>query len=297
MTRTTHRRALLIGNEFYDDDRYGPLPSTQADVWGLEQVLLNRNIGGFTSITRRTDLTADDMRQAITEFIAECGPEELALVYVSGHGTRLVRAGGEFYFVATDTHFDHVADTGVSAGFVNEQLEQCWAQQKVVMIDCCRSGGFAVGLRTSDQPDPEPVANSGEKALLTSRGVYVLSFSRAGEDSYADATDEIKPSVFTGEVIEALRPGKVGKNGTGEVTVGDLFDYVNRRRMPVGNLGPRQPNEGRWSSQLEHRALPPEASRTVAPNCADIRAGVHSQRAGAVRQRSTDSEKAPWNPL
>lgn len=233
MTRLTHRRALLIGNEHYDDDRYGPLPSTQADVLGLEQVLRNRNIGGFTSINRRTDLTADDMRQAITEFLAECGPEELALVYVSGHGTRLVRSGGEFHFVATDTDFDRVAETGVSAGFVNEQLEQCWAQQKVVMIDCCRSGGFAVGLRTSDRPGPEPVAKSGEKALLTSRGVYVLSSSRAGEDSYADP-DEIKPSAFTGEVIEALRTGKVGKNGTGEVTVGDLFDYVNRRMRAQG---------------------------------------------------------------
>ncbi|MGW8376486.1 AAA domain-containing protein [Streptomyces sp. ODS28] len=236
MTRLIKRRALLIGNEHYDDDRFGPLASTRADVWGLHQVLQHRNIGAFVSVKTENNLTADDMRQAIGEFLEEREPDELALVYVSGHGVRLARDGGEFHFVARDTDFDRVAETGVSAGYVNERLEQCWAPQKVVMIDCCRSGGFAVGLRTSDRRAAGPRAKSGEEALLTSRGVYVLSSSRAGEDSYADAAEgtEIKPSAFTAEVIEALRTGKVGKDGSSEVSVSDLFDYVNRRMRAQG---------------------------------------------------------------
>ncbi|MEU3660093.1 hypothetical protein ACWHAO_23055 [Streptomyces albidoflavus] len=64
-----------------------------------------------------------------------------------------------------------MAETGVSAGFFDELLEQCVAPQKVVMIDCCRSSGFAVGLRTSDQQPNGAVAKSGEPALLTSRGM------------------------------------------------------------------------------------------------------------------------------
>ncbi|MGW2651002.1 caspase, EACC1-associated type [Streptomyces sp. NPDC001393] len=237
MTRLVKRRALLIGNEHYDDSRFLPLPSTRADIWGLEQVLRHRNIGGFVSIISRGNLTADDMRLAISEFMGECEPDELALVYFSGHGTRLVRDGGEFHFVATDTDFDRIAETGVSAGFVNEQLEQGWAAQKVMMIDCCRSGGFAVGLRTSDR-QPGSVAKSAEpeQPLLTSRGVYVLSSSRAGEDSYADtdSTGEVQPSAFTAEVIEALRTGKVSKDGKGDVSVEDLFLYVNRRMRAQG---------------------------------------------------------------
>ncbi|MBV9022313.1 MAG: caspase family protein [Streptomycetaceae bacterium] len=236
MTRLAKRRALLIGNEHYDDGRFAPLPSTQADVWGLRQVLEHRNIGAFVSVTTKSDLTSDDMRQAIGEFLEDCEQDELALVYVSGHGVRLARDGGEFHFVAKDTDFDRVAETGVSAGFVNEQLEQCWAPQKVVVIDCCRSGGFAVGLRTSDRRAAGSVAKSGEQALLTSRGVYVLSSSRAGEDSYADTASgaEVKPSAFTAEVIEALRTGKVGTDRSGAVSVGDLFHYVNRRMRAQG---------------------------------------------------------------
>ncbi|GHE13635.1 caspase, EACC1-associated type [Streptomyces alanosinicus] len=236
MTRLNKRHALLIGTEHYDDDRFGPLPSTQADVWGLRQVLQHRSIGGFGSVRTETDLTADDMRQVIAEFLEEREPDELALLYVSGHGVRRARDGGEFSFVAKDTAFDRVAETGVSAGYVNERLEQCVAPQKVVMIDCCRSGGFAVGLRTSDRRPAGSVAKSGEPAPLTSRGVYVLSSSRAGEDSYADTAEgaEVKPSAFTAEVIEALRTGKVSKDGGGDVSVTDLFHYVNRRMRAQG---------------------------------------------------------------
>ncbi|AWN30191.1 AAA domain-containing protein [Streptomyces sp. NEAU-S7GS2] len=231
MTRLHKRRALLIGNEHYDDGRFSPLVSVRADVWGLAQVLKHRNIGNFVSVQTESDLTADDMRAVIGEFLQDRDEDELALVYVSGHGVRTVRDGGEFHFVAKDTDYDRVAATGVSAGFLNDSLEECVAPQKIVMIDCCRSGGFAMGLRTSDRRPDSSVAKSGEQPPLTSRGVYVLSSSRAGEDSFADAGggDDVKPSAFTGEVIEALRTGKVSKDGGREVQVSDLFHYVNRR--------------------------------------------------------------------
>ncbi|WP_042390392.1 caspase, EACC1-associated type [Streptacidiphilus melanogenes] len=237
MTRLIRRRALLIGNERHDDGRFGPLPSAHADVWGLGQVLRHRNIGNFVSADSMTDLTADEMRDAISEFLEACEPDELALLYISGHGVRRTASGGEFYFVATDTDYDRIEETGVSAGFVNERLEACWAPQKIVMLDSCRSGGFAVGLRTSNRLAQDAAAKSEERAPITSRGVYVLSSSRAGEDSFAGtvSAEAVKPSVFTAEVIEALRTGKVGKDGTGEISVDELFEYVNRRMRRLDN--------------------------------------------------------------
>lgn len=77
-------------------------------------------------------------------------------------------------------------------------MEQCVAPQEVVMIDCCRSGGFAVGLRASDQQPDGAVAKCGESALLTSRSVYVVSSSRAGENSYADAGQGADVTIYQG---------------------------------------------------------------------------------------------------
>ncbi|WP_277350961.1 caspase family protein [Streptomyces chilikensis] len=150
-----------------------------------------------------TDLTADDMRLAIGEFLTACDEDELALLCISGHGVRRVRDGGEFYVVARDTDFDRVAETGVSAGFFDELLEQCAAPQKVVMIDCCRSSGFAVG-RTSDQQPNGAVAKSGEPALLTSRGMMT-----AGGPLH-DLGTRIRPEVGTPPCAEQTRDDKKG---------------------------------------------------------------------------------------
>jgi len=211
--------------EAYNDARFERLPSCRADVWHLRQVLVHPVIGSFDSVTVLSDPAATDMRQAISVFLDEAGPGDLALLYISGHGTRLRHSSGEFFFVARDTDFDRLAETAVSAGFVNEQLEACRAPQKITIIDACESGGFAVGLRTRD-------AKSGSSAPLRSRGVYVLSSSGAGEASYGgppSASGEPAPSVFTQEIIEALRTGKADSDGDGQVSVEDLFHYVSQR--------------------------------------------------------------------
>ncbi|WP_454198090.1 caspase, EACC1-associated type [Nocardia sp. Marseille-Q1738] len=230
MTGVLRRRALLIGNEHYLDHRFAPLPSVRADVSLLGQVLSNRQIGAFTEVRPVADCTAERMCNEIGEFLESCDEDELALVYISGHGTRLVQSNGEFQFIATDSDFDNVATTAVGAGFVNTQLEQCVAPQKLLMIDCCRSGGFALGLRTDDRTAKGGI-ESRERAPVEGRGVFVLSSSRADEDSFAGSPDAavISPSVFTGEIVEALRKGDAAKPETGEVTVDDLFDYVNQR--------------------------------------------------------------------
>lgn len=236
MSRRLRPRALLIGTHTYQDGRFGPLPSTQADTWQLRQVLEHRSIGGFASVKVVTDPTADDMRVEITEFLENCDTDELALLYITGHGMRLSQSTGEFFFVASDTDFDHIAKTGVSAGFVNEGLEACWAPQKVAVLDCCLSGGFALGWRTRDE-QPERAAKSAALAPLTSRGVYVIASSGAAEDSFAgaDTPDGPEPSIFTAQVVEALRTGKAGRDTGGHVSVDDLFDYVNRRMHGSGS--------------------------------------------------------------
>jgi hypothetical protein len=165
------------------------------------------------------------MRAAIGAYLDDAGPGDLALLYVSGHGHRLSADSSEFQFVARDTDPNRIGDTGVAAGFVNERLEACRAPQKITIIDACESGGFAVGLRTSD-------AKGVRTAVLQSRGVYVLSSSGAGERSFASRADPSGapvPSVFTGEIIDALRSGKADSDGDGRVSIEDLFHHVAAR--------------------------------------------------------------------
>ncbi|MBC7304331.1 MAG: caspase family protein, partial [Nocardia sp.] len=225
MSRLARRRALLIGNENYSYPHFAGLPAVRTDLTLVEGVLRDGRIGGFSDVVSLIDLTTDQMRTAVDEFVAGSREDELMVFYYSGHGARTVRSDGEFHFIGTDTDPDRLADTAMRAGFVNQLLEQCLAPQKVVIIDSCRSGGFSVGLRTSD-PVAKGSADS-QPAALASRGVYVVSSSRAGEASFVgrEATDA---SVFTGSFVEAMRTG-AASGGKSELSVSDLFDYVNDR--------------------------------------------------------------------
>lgn len=109
---------------------------------------------------------------------------------------------------------------------MNEQLEQCRAPQKVAILDCCQSGGFSLGFRTRGAKSA-----SNPTALLNSRGVYVISSSGADESSYGGGTSvsDPLPSVFTGELVEALRTGRGDTGNDGIISMDELFHYVNKR--------------------------------------------------------------------
>ncbi|WP_243794563.1 AAA domain-containing protein [Saccharopolyspora gloriosae] len=139
-------------------------------------------------------------------------------------------------FFAADTNLDDLAGTGVRAGFVNEQLESCAAPHKVAILDSCASGGFALGFETNARPLKNARAARKRSSPLSSRGVYVIGSARAREPAVAGADGE--PSAFTGRLVEALRTGKVGHDGSGVVTVDDLFGYVNQRMREAGGQVP-----------------------------------------------------------
>ncbi|MBV9313477.1 MAG: caspase family protein [Pseudonocardia sp.] len=238
MSRPLRRRALLVQTGKYKDTRFAPLPSTRTDIWQLRRVLEHRHIGSFADVKPVVDLGADDMCFEIAEFLESCRENELALLYVTGHGDRLIESTGEFFFIASDTDYDNISRTGVAAGFVNEQLEACLAPHKVAMLDCCLSGGFALGWRTEDTSGG--TAKSASSTPLNSRGVYVLASSGALESSFSgtNGPDGPAPSLFTGEVIKALQTGKAGTESSGQVSVDELFDYVNRRMRKAGKQIP-----------------------------------------------------------
>ncbi|MEY8040026.1 AAA domain-containing protein [Saccharopolyspora cebuensis] len=281
MSRVLRRRALLVHTETYQDDRFSALPSTRADTWQLRQVLEHRNIGAFDSVRVVGDLRADDMRAEIAEFLESCDPDELALLYLTGHGARTSQTTGEFHFVAADTDHDRISQTGVSAGFVNERLEECCAPHKVAVLDCCFSGGFALGLRTADHA---PGAAKSAASPLHSRGVYVLSSSGPSEESFSGpgAEDGPTPSVFTGAVVEALRTGKAAKDGSGTVSVDDLIDHVTRQLRGRGGQVPTRSALG-VNDRIVIASCPVGEAPTLAPLA---QAPRPEPRAGSIAEDS-----------
>ncbi|MEU4721018.1 AAA domain-containing protein [Nonomuraea dietziae] len=216
----TTKRAFLIGAATYADSSYPALPSCVTDVWQLKQVLEHPSIGGFDEVRVALDAPAAQLRYEIAEFFDRAGDDDLALLYITGHGLRLTQSTGEFFFVASDTDHLRIEESAIGASYVNARLELCRAPRKVAILDCCKSGGFALGFATRDTKAAEPLP-------LATRGVYVLSSSGAGQDSFAG--EGARASVFTEEIVNGLLTGQADHDGDGNVSVEDLFRHVSDR--------------------------------------------------------------------
>jgi hypothetical protein len=219
----TRRYALILATANHDDPAFRPLPSVHADAWYLRQVLEDPAIGGFEQVQVVEDASVSEMRAATVDFLSSRRPDELALLYISGHGV-WSREAGQLYFVAASSRSDRLPGTGMAAEFVNEQLEACPAGCKVAILDCCFSGSFVQGFRTRGQSNPPPEA-------LSSRGVYVITASDTRETAYEGAAFNgvVAPSVFTGALVEGLHSGRADLAGDGLVSVDELYRYVHEQ--------------------------------------------------------------------
>jgi hypothetical protein len=218
------RYALILATANYDDPAFRPLPSVHADAWYLPQVLEDPAIGSFEQVTVVKDAPANEMQAALISFLTAREPDELALLYISGHGV-WSREVGQLYFVAASSKGGRLWETGLPAESVNEQLEACRARCKVALLDCCFSGSFVQGFRTRGETGPPPEA-------LSTRGVYVITASDTRETAYeGDSFNNgvSAPSVFTGVLLEGLRTGRADLAGDGLVSVDELYQYVHKQ--------------------------------------------------------------------
>ena len=214
------RAALVLAVSEYSDTMLRQLRSPAGDAAEFGQVLGSPDLGGF-DVTTVLDGRAHEIRLAVEEFLAVCGPDDLALVYLSCHG--LVDARRRLYFAATDTLKDRLASTGVEARWLLDQLEECRARRQVVILDCCFSGAFATGTKGDD------TVEFGSELLGQGRGRVVLTASRATEYSFEGTPTEdsaIPGSVFTAALATGIRTGVADTDDDGYISVDDAYAYA-----------------------------------------------------------------------
>ena len=229
------RYALVVAVSQYRDPRLRKLRAPAADARRLAAVLADPEIGGC-----QVEVALDDdeatSRRRIAAFFANRRPDDLLLAHFSCHGVK--DEGGELYLAARDTEIgDLLSATGISAAWLNAQIGRTRSKRVVLLLDCCFSGSFPLGLRSraGTQVDVHD--------YLDGRGRAVITASSAME--YAYEGDQIsgkgQPSIFTSAVVEGLETGQADEDGDGWISVDDLYGYVYDR---VRNTTPWQnPNK------------------------------------------------------
>jgi len=213
------RYALLVATGEYEDVRLNRLRAPSQDVERLAALLEDPEVGGFAGVRVLRDAADHEIRRAVEDVLAARAPDDLVLLYFSCHG--LTTASRRLYFAATNTVQDRPAGTAVSRSFLNEQLEDCRAAGRVLVLDCCFSGAYVEGFKDASSAVLDDVGE----------GYVVLTASNAYEYAFEEDTLSLeapRASLFTDVVIEGLAGGAADLDGDGWVDVNELFSYAFR---------------------------------------------------------------------
>jgi Caspase domain len=222
MSTTGGRYALIVAVANYYDSKFQQLRAPAADADRLAAALGAPAIGDF-----EVDVTRDEeephLRRRIARFFANRVPEDVLLLHFSCHGVKDDR--GTLYLAAPDTEIDLLDATGISAGWLNEQIDRSRSRRILLLLDCCFSGAFPLGMRSraGDRVNVEE--------HLGGRGRAVISASNSMEYSYEgeQLTGEAQPSIFSEAVAEALETGRADRDQDKWISVDELYDYVYDR--------------------------------------------------------------------
>lgn len=241
------RRALLIGNGTFEDERITPLKSPVSDLTELGHLLARPEVGGY-DVQIHFDSTSGALRRAVQMFFDKAAPSDFLFVMVSGHGIK--DSDGKLHFASRDSDFDAINATSLEARFLHERMDRSAAAQKVLFLDTCYSGAFAKDYISKGVPQRVTRDEFGDDQ---SRGKVVITASTAIQIALESTVGASSKSRFTRHLIEGIATGKADSGGQGKVTVDDLYDYIcealhaERANTPTA---PQQ-NPQRWYFGLQ----------------------------------------------
>ncbi len=234
------RLALLVGTTRYEDALLTALQAPEADLRGLADVLRAPTICGFNDVNLLLNASSSRVNVAVCEFFAQGRPDDLLLLYFSGHG--VVDPGGSLYFCTSDTRKSLLRATALPASLVRDEMDSCRSRSQLLILDCCHAGAFSRDAKSAGVG-----VNVGIGSAFEGNGVGRVVLTASDATQFALQGDCVvgvpHQSVFTRYLIEALQTGVADVNGDGMVTVDEVYEYVYHK---VLEENPQQ-TPGKWA--------------------------------------------------
>jgi WD40 repeat protein len=179
-------------------------------------------------------------------------PEDVVLIYFSGHGTA---EKDRFYLIPHDLGYggprSPLNDTGlqsilahsISDVELEEALRSLDADQLLLVIDACNSGQAL----EAEEKRRGPMNAKGLAQLAYEKGMYVLTASQSTEVAFE--SEVLKHSYLTYALVEeGIKSGAGDVDGDGKLLLREWFDYATERvpriRIAKGRIVSRELEEG-----------------------------------------------------
>jgi GUN4-like/Caspase domain len=226
------RKALLIGTETYRDG-FKPLKSAPHDIEALAGLLRNSDVGGFEpeNVQVLLDRESADLATQIETWYLQHSKDDFALLFIAGHGVK--DADRKLHFAATNTQKageSLITTTAIPASNLSNWMQKSKAKRQVVILNCCFSGAFGDLV-----PMDEGAIDVGE--VLEAEGRVVMTSTSSMDYAFERQNGEL--SVYGHYLIEGIRTGAAAAQGSDEITVGELHQYVSRKVQEASAMVPK----------------------------------------------------------
>lgn len=212
--------ALVIGNTIYNDSKLAQLKTPEADSIALANVLSDAQIGGFDSVKSLVNKNDFEIRIEISSFFSSKKPEDLLLLYFSGHG--ILDERGRLFLALQNTQTNYLKATAISSSFISEEMDSCRSRRQVLVLDCCNSGAFERGTKGEHKAMTE--------TTFQGEGYGHVVLTATDSTQYAFEGDQVISrtdlSLFTHFLIDGMQTGAADIDNDGDISLDELYDYV-----------------------------------------------------------------------
>ena len=213
------RFALIIGNSEYTDPGLAQLTAPGKDAKDFARALSDIEICAFDEVSTVLNEPSSSVIEIIDEFFDQKKPDDLLVLYFSGHGVR--DEFGSLYLAFKNTVRSRLRSTAIKSDYIREVMDQSRSKRQVLILDCCNSGAFPQGVKA------EVGGPMGMVSALQGFGRFVLTASDATQFAWEgnQIIGETDNSLFTHFLVKGLK-GEADSDGDGKITVDELYDYA-----------------------------------------------------------------------
>ncbi len=277
--------ALVIGNTEYSDPKLAQLSAPGKDAEAFAQLLKAPDLASFDDVSTLINQPSYEARAGIARFLRNRKPDDLLVLYFSGHGVRDEQ--GRLFLATKDTDSTILDATAIPSDFITRLMDNCRSKRQVLILDCCNSGAFAYGTKAATG------AAMGTASAFEGNGYGRVVLTATDSTQFAYEGDQVmgsgtSDSLFTHFLIKGLE-GEADSNGDGVISVDELYDYASGR---IRDLTPNQQPEKFAYHQQEQLILTtrirPQTVKPLPLNDPDLEVDLQSTRPytreGAVRE-------------
>lgn len=216
----SNKYALVIGNTDYADPGLAQLTAPGKDAEDFARVLKDKSLCEFDDVRVLLNQVSSAIIEAIDEFFDQKKPDDLLVLYFSGHGVR--DELGALYLAVKNTIRSRLRSTAIKSDYIREVMDQSRSRRQVLVLDCCNSGAFEQGTKAATG-----VSVGTASAFEGGYGRIILTASDSTQFAWEGdkVIGETDNSLFTHFLVEGLE-GEADIDGDGRITVDELYDYA-----------------------------------------------------------------------